>query len=67
MNQTTTPNASVRYVFINYNTQPEGPVVLEVPAAVGAGLFGTVVDAWQVPLIDLGPSGEDQDDSSTPC
>jgi len=59
-NQTTTPNASVRYVFINYNTQPEGPVVLEVPAAVGAGLFGTVVDAWQVPLIDLGPSGEDQ-------
>jgi hypothetical protein len=59
-NQTTTPNASVRYVFINFNTQPEGPVVLEVPAAVGAGLFGTVVDAWQVPLIDLGPSGEDQ-------
>ena len=67
MNQTTTPNASVRYVFINYNTQPEGPVVLEVPAAVGAGLFGMVVDAWQVPLIDLGPSGEDQDDPSTPC
>jgi hypothetical protein len=59
-NQTTTPNASVRYVFINFNTQREGPVVLEVPAATGAGLFGTVVDAWQVPLIDLGPSGEDQ-------
>jgi hypothetical protein len=59
-NQTTTPNASVRYVFINFNTQPEGPVVLEVPAAVGAGLFGTLVDAWQVPLVDAGPSGEDQ-------
>ena len=35
-------------------------MVLEVPAAVGAGLFGTTVDACQVPLIDLGPSGEDQ-------
>jgi hypothetical protein len=59
-NQTTTPNASVRYVFVNYNTKSEGPVVLEIPAAVGAGLFGTIVDAWQVPLLDLGPSGEDQ-------
>jgi hypothetical protein len=59
-NQTTTPNASIRYVFINYNTQTDGPVVLDVPAAVGAGLFGTIVDAWQVPLIDLGPSGEDK-------
>jgi hypothetical protein len=59
-NQTTTPNASVRYLFINFNTQTDGPVVLEVPAAVGAGLFGTVVDAWQVPLIDLGPSGQDE-------
>jgi hypothetical protein len=59
-NQTTTPNASVRYVFINFNTKPEGPVVLDVPAALGAGLFGTLVDAWQVPLVDVGPAGEDQ-------
>jgi hypothetical protein len=56
-NQTTTPNASARYVYFNFNTQ-QGPVVLEVPAAVGAGLFGTMLDAWQVPLADdAGNSG----------
>ena len=49
-NQTTTPNASARYVYFNFNTQPDGPVVLEIPAAVGAGLFGTLLDAWQMPL-----------------
>ena len=27
-NQTTLPNASVRYVYINFNREPEGPVVL---------------------------------------
>jgi hypothetical protein len=59
-NQTTTPNASARYVYFNFKTQTEGPVVLEVPAAVGAGLFGTMLDAWQVPLADIGPEGEDQ-------
>jgi hypothetical protein len=59
-NQTTTPNASARYVYFNFNTQADGPVVLEIPAAVGAGLFGTLLDAWQVPLADVGPAGEDQ-------
>ena len=34
--------------------------MLEVPAAVGAGLFGTIVDAWQVPLAHMGPSGQDE-------
>lgn len=58
-NQTTTPNASARYVYFNFNTLPDGPVVLEIPAAVGAGLFGTLLDAWQVPLADVGPAGED--------
>ena len=56
----TTPNASTRYVYINFNTQVEGPVVVEIPAAVGAGLFGSILDAWQVPLADVGPAGEDQ-------
>jgi hypothetical protein len=59
-NQTTTPNASARYVYLNFNTQPDGPVVLEIPAALGAGLFGTLLDAWQVPLADVGPAGQDQ-------
>lgn len=33
--------------------------MLEVPPAVGAGLFGTLIDAWQVPLVDAGSTGED--------
>lgn len=56
----TTPNASARYVYINFNTRVEGPVVVEIPAAVGAGLFGSILDAWQVPLADVGPAGEDK-------
>jgi len=58
-NQTTTPNASARYVYFNFNTK-DGPVVVEIPPAVDAGLFGTLLDAWQVPLADVGPEGEDQ-------
>jgi hypothetical protein len=57
--QTTTPNASSLYVYFNFNTK-DGPVVLEFPAAVGAGLFGTLLDAWQTPLADVGPKGEDE-------
>src|SRR5215510_6614235 len=57
--QLTTPNASSLYVYFNYNIK-DGPVVLEFPAAVGAGLFGSILDAWQVPLADVGPAGEDQ-------
>jgi hypothetical protein len=57
--QTTTPNASSLYVYFNFNTKA-GPIVLDFPAAVGAGLFGTLLDAWQVPLVDVGPKGKDQ-------
>ena len=56
--QFTTPNASTRYVYFQFNLK-DGPIVLDVPAAVGAGLFGSVVDAWQVPLTDVGPAGDD--------
>jgi hypothetical protein len=34
--------------------------VIDFPAAVGAGLFGSIMDAWQVPLTDVGPEGEDE-------
>jgi hypothetical protein len=57
--QFTTPNASSWYVYIAINTK-EGPVVLDVPAATGAGLFGSMNDAWQIPQADVGPAGEDQ-------
>lgn len=56
--QLATPNASTYYVYFNFRVTSE-PWVLEVPAAVGAGLFGSLLDAWQVPLVDVGPAGED--------
>jgi hypothetical protein len=55
----TTPNASSLYVYFNFNTK-DGPLVLEFPAAIGAGLFGSILDAWQIPLADFGPEGEDK-------
>ena len=58
-NQTTTPNASARCVYFNFNTK-DGPFVVDIPPAVEAGLFGTLLDAWQVPLADVGPEGEDK-------
>ena len=57
--QTTTPNASSLYVYLNFNLK-EGPVVLDFPAAAGAGLFGSLADAWQVPLTEVGPEGDDR-------
>jgi hypothetical protein len=39
----------------------KGPVVLEVPAKTAkAVLYGQVVDAWQIPITDVGPTGEDK-------
>ena len=51
--QTTTPNASSLYVYLNFNTK-DGPVVLDIPQAIGAGLFGSVLDAWSLPVADVG-------------
>jgi hypothetical protein len=37
-----------------------GPVVVEVPAASPTAVFfGSANDAWMVPVIDIGPQGED--------
>jgi hypothetical protein len=58
--QCLTPNTSVRYVFSFINTRESGPVVVEVPATGDAALNGTIIDAWQVPLTDVGIAGEDQ-------
>jgi hypothetical protein len=57
--QVTTPNASSYYVYIAINTK-DGPLVLDLPPAVGAGLFGSMNDAWQAPQADVGLAGEDQ-------
>jgi hypothetical protein len=60
--QTTTPNASTYYIYSTYSTKQDGPMVLEVPAAVGAGIYGQVCDMWDVPLEIVGPGGQDKDD-----
>jgi hypothetical protein len=45
------------YFFIN--TRQDGPVVVEIPpASKGASFYGTIEDAWYVPLIDLGFEGK---------
>jgi hypothetical protein len=58
--QCLTPNTSVRYAFSFINTSQEGPVVVDLPATGDASLMGTIVDAWQVPVTDVGLAGEDQ-------
>jgi hypothetical protein len=59
-NQTLTPNPDVIYLMPFFNTKDAGPMVLEIPPADGGVINGTVMDAWQVPLEDVGPAGVDK-------
>ena len=59
-NQTLTPNPDVIYLMPFFNTKDVGPMVLEIPPADDGVINGTVMDAWQVPLEDVGPAGVDQ-------
>src|SRR5262245_55186034 len=47
-----TPTGSALYVYVNINTA-DGPVVVDIPRVVGAGLFGSINDAWQAPITDI--------------
>lgn len=54
-----TANDVTPYVFGGGITIDE-PVVIDVPAAGDkAAFFGTIVNAWQVPLADVGTTGDD--------
>jgi hypothetical protein len=58
-NQSPATNTIVRYIYFFSNTKKDGPVVFELPPAVaGAGFYGTIMDAWQVPLTDVGVEGK---------
>lgn len=60
-NQTLTPNPDTIYVFPFFNTKDVGPMVLEIPPAEdGASITGSIDDAWQVALDDVGPAGADK-------
>ena len=59
-NQTLTPNPDVIYLMPFFDTKDAGPMVLEIPPADDGVLNGTIIDAWQVPLEDVGPAGVDK-------
>ncbi len=55
-----TANNVTPYVVASLTTK-DGPIVVEVPAAADkASYFGTFVDAWDVPIADVGPPGDDK-------
>ena len=55
-----TANDVTPYVVASLTTR-DGPIVVEVPpAADKASYFGTFVDAWDVPIADVGPPGDDK-------
>ncbi|WP_199775636.1 DUF1254 domain-containing protein [Microbulbifer pacificus] len=58
-NQTLTPNPDTIYFMPFYDTR-EGPVVLEIPPADGGVIVGSVDDAWQTAIADVGPAGLDK-------
>jgi hypothetical protein len=58
--QTATPNNTTPYVNFFWNIK-DGPVVIEIPpSAEGVGIFGTLMDAWQRPIDDVGAKGRDK-------
>ncbi|KAE9632794.1 DUF1214 domain-containing protein [Parasedimentitalea maritima] len=58
--QTATPNNTTPYIHAYWNIK-DGPVVFEMPpSADGVGIFGTIMDAWQRPLDDVGSKGRDR-------
>ena len=58
--QTATPNNTTPYINFFWNIA-DGPMVVEIPASAdGVGIFGTLMDAWQRPIDDVGAKGRDQ-------
>ncbi|WP_170125897.1 DUF1214 domain-containing protein [Pelagimonas varians] len=55
-----TANDVTPYVFSGLTTI-NGPIVIDVPPAGDkAAYFGTITNAWQVPLADVGTTGQDK-------
>lgn len=55
-----TANSTTPYISA-FTDLRKGPVVLEVPVAGAEGsVYGQVVDAWQLTIADVGPSGLDK-------
>ena len=60
-NQTLTPNPDTIYLMPFYNAKDAGPMVLEnPPAGEGESITGSVDEAWQTAIEDIGPAGVDK-------
>jgi hypothetical protein len=57
-NQTLTPNPDTIYLMPFIDTT-DGPVVLEIPPADEGSITGSIDDAWQCAIEDVGPAGVD--------
>jgi len=58
--QTATPNNTTPYILAHWSVK-DGPIVVEIPAATeDVGIFGTLMDAWQRPMDDVGAAGRDR-------
>ena len=56
-----TGNNNSPYVHTYHDLSKTGPMVLEVPAATETNsFFGTFLDSWHRPIIDVGPDGADE-------
>jgi hypothetical protein len=58
--QVPTPDIVTPYLMFFINTKQDGPVVVEIPPGTENALRGTLIDAWSVPIIDIGNGGEGQ-------
>ena len=60
MTEAITPNSVTPYIA-EFSDLRNGPLVLELPAKSDkASLYGQIVNAWQVTLADVGPTGLDK-------
>src|SRR5258708_7513408 len=57
-NQTLTPNPDAIYLMPFYDPT-DGPVVLDIPPAGEGSITGSIDDAWQCAIADVGPADTD--------
>ena len=63
--QTATPNNTTPYILTYWNME-DGPIVVELPPSTqDVGIFGTLMDAWQRPIDDIGALGRDKGGGAT--
>ena len=59
--QILTPNSVSLYMESIIRTSPNEPVVVEIPAVTAkTDIFGTIMDSFQAPLVDVGSKGTDK-------